>query len=201
MLRRTSDHALVHVFEDNSELEDKLAAKLLPRVIETSVPIAGGRFAAPVRILAPPRMQAGARYPVVVHVYGGPGYQKVKDAWSLGWAEHLATTRDIVYVIMDTRGTGGQSNEFLFSVSWGWWRAGHVTAVLTSDWCTAGVPQPRHRGDGGRDRGDPQPRGLALLHGPRPRGDLGLELRRLQHRDDAGAGPGRGGRVQVRHLG
>ena len=130
MLRRTSDHALVHVFEDNSELEDKLAAKSLPRVIETSVPIAGGRFAAPVRILAPPRMAPGARYPVVVHVYGGPGYQKVKDGWSLGWAEHLATSRDIVYVIMDTRGTGGQSNEFLFSVSCDWWRAGHVTPVV-----------------------------------------------------------------------
>ena len=56
----------------------------------------------------------------------------MSDSWTIGWGEYLATSRNIVYVLMDARGTGGQSNEFLFSVSPDWWRAGHVTAVLAS---------------------------------------------------------------------
>ena len=45
----------------------------------------------------------------------------MSQSWTIGWGEYLATSRNIVYVLMDARGTGGQSNEFLFSVSCGWW--------------------------------------------------------------------------------
>ena len=46
----------------------------------------------------------------------------MSSSWTIGWGEYLATSRNIVYVLMDARGTGGQSNEFLFSVSCGWWK-------------------------------------------------------------------------------
>ena len=116
VLRRTSDNALVYLFEKNEKLEEKLSVKTLPDMISTNVSIGDGGFLAPVKILTPPHMEEGAQYPVIVYVYGGPGYQQVTDTWTIGWGEYLATSRNIVYVLMDTRGTGGQSNEHLFSV-------------------------------------------------------------------------------------
>ena len=116
LLRKASDHSLVYLFETNEKLEDKLSVKTLPDMISTNVSIGGGKFLAPVKILTPPHMEEGAQYPVIVYVYGGPGFQQVTDTWTIGWGEYLVTSRNVVYILMDTRGTGGQSNEHLFSV-------------------------------------------------------------------------------------
>ena len=106
------------MFEDNSGLEERLEGKTLPVIEKTRVTIDNAGFSAEaqVKILKPPHMEAGVQYPVIVYIYGGPGYQQVTDSWSVGWGEYLATSRNVVYVLMDTRGTGGQSNEFMFSV-------------------------------------------------------------------------------------
>ena len=36
--------------------------------------------------------------------------------WSVGWGEYLATSRNIVYASIDGRGTGFQSDEYLYKV-------------------------------------------------------------------------------------
>ena len=115
-LRKTSDNSLIYLFEDNKELEDKLQSKHLPDITYTSIGIPGTSFQSPVKILTPPNMSSNASYPVLVYVYGGPGYQQVDNSWTIGWGEYLVTSRNVVYVLMDARGTGFQSNEFLFSV-------------------------------------------------------------------------------------
>jgi len=115
VLRRASDNALVFVFEDNLELEEKLNTKMLPERIDTSVEVEGG-FTAPVKIQLPPHMEEGTKYPVLVYVYGGPGSQQVTDSWTLTWGEYLVTSRNVIYVSIDGRGTGFQSNEHLFQV-------------------------------------------------------------------------------------
>ena len=116
VLRRSSDHSTVFVFEDNQELEQKLAEKTLPERIDTSIGVDGG-FSAPVKIQLPPHMEDGVKYPVLVYVYGGPGSQQVSDSWTLGWGEYLVTSRNVIYVSIDGRGTGFQSNQHLFQVS------------------------------------------------------------------------------------
>ena len=115
VLRKTEDNSLVFVFEDNLQLEEKLTGKALPHRIYTSVEVDGG-FTAPVKIQLPPHMEDGVVYPVLVYVYGGPGSQMVSDSWTLGWGEYLVTSRNVIYVSIDGRGTGFQSNEHLFQV-------------------------------------------------------------------------------------
>ena len=115
-LRNTSDNSLVYLFEDNKELEEKLQSKSLPDITYTNIDIPGTSFQSPVKILTPPNMSSNTSYPVIVYVYGGPGYQQVSNSWTIGWGEYLATSRNVVYILMDARGTGFQSNEFLFSV-------------------------------------------------------------------------------------
>lgn len=37
-----------------------------------------------VKMLLPPQMQSGVKYPMVVRVYSGPGTSRVKDNFDLG---------------------------------------------------------------------------------------------------------------------
>jgi len=114
-LRRTDDHSLVYLFEENLELEQSLSSKSLPTRVDTFVQLEGG-FQAPVKILLPPHLDENVKYPVLVYVYGGPGSQMVSDTWSVGWGEYLVTSRNVIYVSIDGRGTGFQSDEHLFQV-------------------------------------------------------------------------------------
>ena len=68
---------MIYLFEANTELEEKLAAKTLPDIINTNVTIGDGPFVAPVKIFTPPHMEPDMKYPVIVYVYGGPGAQQV----------------------------------------------------------------------------------------------------------------------------
>ena len=118
VLRKTGHSPIVFVLEDNRDLDKKLGAqdKLLPKPIYTSYDLDGG-FSAFVKIQFPPNMKDGVTYPVLVHVDGSPGSQMVTDSWEVGWAEYLVTSRNVIYVSIDGRGSGFQSNQHLFQVS------------------------------------------------------------------------------------
>lgn len=114
-LRKLDDGSLLYLLQDNEVLAGKLTSKVLPTRLDTMIEVADG-FLAPVKLLLPPHMQEGVQYPLIVYVYGGPGSQMVDDRWSVGWGDYLATSRNIVYASIDGRGTGFQSDEYLFKV-------------------------------------------------------------------------------------
>jgi len=118
-LRLISDNSIQFVLEDNHQLYTKLQDKRLPRLLYTSVDLPGG-FTAPVKMMLPPGLdeKEQRKYPALVHVYGGPhGHQQVDHRnWGVGWADYLTTSRDIVYIRIDGRGSGYQSDELLFQV-------------------------------------------------------------------------------------
>jgi dipeptidyl-peptidase-4 len=60
----------VLLWEDNSALSEKLAAKALPVIKNLKVPVDGG-FTANVRLLLPPDLDESSskKYPAVVNVY------------------------------------------------------------------------------------------------------------------------------------
>lgn len=54
------------------------------------------------------------RYPVLVHTYGGPGINKVNNAWGwfdMVWFQMLAQ-KGILVMVVDPRGTGARGQEF-----------------------------------------------------------------------------------------
>ena len=53
---------------------------------------------------------------MLVYVYGGPGYQMVSASWAVGWSEYLVTSREVVIISIDGRGSGFQSDEQMFAV-------------------------------------------------------------------------------------
>lgn len=70
------------------------------------------------QLLTPPNMAPGRRYPVVVDVYGGPGVQRVKNAWMGGsraneglFRQYLAQQGFLVFTL-DNRGTSFRGTRF-----------------------------------------------------------------------------------------
>ena len=130
VLRKTSDSSIVFVLEDNRDLDRKLKAqdKLLPKLNYTRYDLEGG-FSAFVKIQFPPNMKDGVTYPVLVHVDASPGSQLVTDSWAVGWPEYLVTSRNVIYVSIDGRGSGFQSNQHLFQVKF------DISSTQCKSWC------------------------------------------------------------------
>ena len=116
-------------------------------------------------LLKPRVLEPGKRYPVLVDVYGGPGVQRVTNAWGNLFHQYLAQHGYVVFTL-DNRGSGFRGTKF-------------ETAL--------GQRDGRNPGAGpGAGRGIPaQP----AVRGRQAHRHLRLELRRLHdtHVPDAGA--------------
>jgi dipeptidyl-peptidase-4 len=67
-------------------------------------------FALPASLVKPPSFDASKRYPVLIHVYGGPGAPIVQDAWSRdGFFDQLLAARGYVVASIDPRSATGRS--------------------------------------------------------------------------------------------
>ena len=64
----------------------------------------------------PKNYDVNAKYPLLLYVYGGPGSQNVQQNWKIGYEDYLSSNYGIAYAIIDGRGTGFQSNEYMFEV-------------------------------------------------------------------------------------
>jgi dipeptidyl-peptidase-4 len=65
-------------------------------------------------LIKPPNFDPARKYPVVVHLYGGPGAQEVRDAWQGStylWHQLMAEKGFVVFVL-DNRGTTGRGHAF-----------------------------------------------------------------------------------------
>jgi dipeptidyl-peptidase 4 len=65
-------------------------------------------------LLKPLQMEPGRRYPVVVHVYGGPGVQEVVNRWGGSWQmfQQLLVKRGYIVFTVDNRGSGARGVRF-----------------------------------------------------------------------------------------
>lgn len=72
------------------------------------------------REIRPPDFDASGRtrYPVLIHVYGGPNSQEVDTSWGRpDWLEYLSSTLGYLVIKLDARGTGWKGFEHRFAVS------------------------------------------------------------------------------------
>lgn len=61
-------------------------------------------------------LQPGQQYPMVVEVYAGPGSQKVDFSYHLGLGHYMASSRRVVYAMIDGRGSGYEGSKRLFEL-------------------------------------------------------------------------------------
>jgi len=115
-LFQTSPNRKVGTLVTNSRLNEDLLVKHLPKVSNLDVPIANGRYMAKVRLYLPHDFNNQKKYPLLVNVYAGPNSQQVNDRFKLDWGTYLATTEDVIYAVIDGRGSGYRGDDLLFEI-------------------------------------------------------------------------------------
>ncbi|MFN3598075.1 MAG: prolyl oligopeptidase family serine peptidase, partial [Rubricoccaceae bacterium] len=106
--------ARVATLVDNAPLRERLARYALPAPEFMTVPGADGT---PLEayLIRPRDFDPSRQYPLLIHTYGGPGSQVVRDRWEGNqrlWHHYLADTYGILVAGVDNRGSGGRGWAF-----------------------------------------------------------------------------------------
>lgn len=62
------------------------------------------------------QLQYGQQFPLLIDVYGGPGSQKVDYKYIVGFGHYMASSRRVVYAMIDARGSGNQGTKRLYEL-------------------------------------------------------------------------------------
>ena len=115
-LYRTSPNEKLGTLVTNEFLSDELALKNLPKISNLDIDIDGGKFKAKVRLYLPHDFDENRKYPMLVNVYAGPNSQQVSDRFKLDWGTYLTTSEDIIYAVIDGRGSGFRGDDLLYEI-------------------------------------------------------------------------------------
>jgi len=64
----------------------------------------------------PENFDPNKKYPLLVEVYSGPGYQKAVDRFYFSWRDYVASSLDVIVMAFDGRGTGYRGDEIMHMV-------------------------------------------------------------------------------------
>lgn len=113
------ERPLQHLYsvQNNTKIQERVNKIALPQVRSFPIMISGG-YHAQVRLSIPPGLRDDeiTRYPLVLHVYSGPGSQLVTEKFKIDWNTYLAGTKDYIVAQIDGRGSSGQGYQLLHEV-------------------------------------------------------------------------------------
>ena len=94
--------------------ENPLKDYAMPGVKLGTIKAADGKTDIYYRLITPPNMELGKKYPTLVYVYGGPHSQLVTDSWLAGGNLYFMFLAQQGYVVftLDNRGTDNRGFEF-----------------------------------------------------------------------------------------
>ena len=94
--------------------ENPLKDYAMPNLSLGSIKAADGKTNLYYRLITPPNMEKGKKYPTLVYVYGGPHSQLVTDSWLAGGNLYFMFLAQQGYVVftVDNRGTDNRGFEF-----------------------------------------------------------------------------------------
>ena len=116
----TNKGKLVRVLEDNHEFAEKLKTfnlgeKKLMKISDPAFVLPDGtQVDVDAWQILPPDFDPSKKYPVLIYVYGGPGYQTVLNSWANSdyWWLQLLAQHGIISVSINNRGSGAQGEVF-----------------------------------------------------------------------------------------
>lgn len=114
VVKKVDNSTFETVLQDNSALKKLLSSYELPRARMVSVK-SGGVDMDAMEIL-PPDFDVSKKYPVLFHVYGGPGSQIASYKFDLSWSTFLASKLGYIVVTVDGRGTGFKGRKYRVKV-------------------------------------------------------------------------------------
>ena len=103
-----------HTAHEFYRAENPLKDYAMPTVKLGTIKAADGKTDLYYRLITPPNMKPGEKYPTLVYVYGGPHSQLVTDSWLGGGNLYFLRLAQQGYVVftLDNRGTDNRGFEF-----------------------------------------------------------------------------------------
>jgi len=96
------------------DVNNPLANYAMPHITMGKIKAADGTTDLYYRLVTPPNMEQGKKYPTLIYVYGGPHSQLVTDSWLGGGNLYFTFLAQQGYVVftLDNRGTDNRGFEF-----------------------------------------------------------------------------------------
>ncbi|XP_050712996.1 inactive dipeptidyl peptidase 10-like isoform X2 [Eriocheir sinensis] len=110
----TKPPRLIYTLDNYSELRERVEEMALPQTQAFRVELEGDdTYTYHVQLLLPPgfRDDEITTYPMVVHAYAAPGSQAVNSKMTFSWGTYLASKKNIIYAMIDGRGSGFQGDK------------------------------------------------------------------------------------------
>ncbi|XP_037344577.2 dipeptidyl peptidase 4 [Pungitius pungitius] len=102
------------ILEENKELENILSEFQMPTMQYGTLKIAGHDLW--YQMMLPPNFKKSKKYPLLIHVYGGPCSQEVNYHFKLNWGTFLSSSNGIIIASFDGRGSGYQGDEIMHAI-------------------------------------------------------------------------------------
>ena len=109
-INKPANHSDYNIYRAENPLKDYA----MPGVELGTIKAADGKTDLYYRLITPPNMEKGKKYPTLVYVYGGPHSQLVTDSWLGGGNLYFMFLAQQGYVVftVDNRGTDNRGFEF-----------------------------------------------------------------------------------------
>lgn len=109
-INKPANHRDYNIYRAENPLKDYA----MPGVELGTIKAADGKTDLYYRLITPPNMEKGKKYPTLVYVYGGPHSQLVTDSWLGGGNLYFMFLAQQGYVVftLDNRGTDNRGFEF-----------------------------------------------------------------------------------------
>lgn len=85
------------LLKDNSKLNERFSKYKLPMALFNTLTL-GEDVMANVKLLLPPVVEKGQKYPMIVRVYAGPGTSRVKDFFDFSGLNKISTSTYFVFL-------------------------------------------------------------------------------------------------------
>ncbi|XP_039280619.1 venom dipeptidyl peptidase 4 isoform X1 [Nilaparvata lugens] len=106
----------IMLWDENDVLRQMLSDVTLPTEKLLTVRLKDG-FDAQVKLQFPPNMDmsGNTKYPLLIHVYGGPDSNLVNERFNLDWDTYLTVNKSIIYGSIDARMSGLKGDKMLYA--------------------------------------------------------------------------------------
>uniref|UniRef100_A0AAQ4PVS8 Fibroblast activation protein, alpha n=1 Tax=Gasterosteus aculeatus aculeatus TaxID=481459 RepID=A0AAQ4PVS8_GASAC len=101
-----SNNSFLSILEENKQLENILSEFQMPTM----------QYDLWYQMMLPPNFKKSKKYPLLIHVYGGPCSQQVDYHFKLNWGTYLSSSNGIIVASFDGRGSGYQGDEIMHAI-------------------------------------------------------------------------------------